>query len=92
MILYKLVALVGVDGWRQIKFLCSTKYKIDLLPKVWCCNRPLGTARLTVINLYHCHRLTRGFSQAIFTGECGAVSNRHILSVSHIIFTHLGFS
>lgn len=33
MILYKLAALVGVDvdGWRQIKFLCSPKYQTDTI-------------------------------------------------------------
>ena len=38
---------------------------------------PLESTRLTVKNLHSSYRLTRGFSQGIFTGQGEAVSNHH---------------
>jgi len=88
MILYKLAALVGVDGWRQIKFLGSPEYQIY-------------TVRFGVVNIHLklpgsrlqiCTTVTTRLLSSNITGECGAVSNRHKLSVSHKIFTQLSFS
>jgi hypothetical protein len=40
------------------------------------CSPPLESTQLTVKNLYFPCRLTRGFSQGVFTGQGEAVSNR----------------